>query len=245
MKKIRLFVEESKIYQNLELKISENNFEYLSKVMRCKIGDEIAIFNGIDGEFLGKILQIEKKYLALKIGAKISDLKEMAKITLAFAPIKNIRIDFIAQKATELGVSSFQPILTQRTIVDKINSDRFKANVKEALEQCERNDFPQILTPKKLSKLIEEDSTKKIFILCDESGEAEKASTKLVSLKNQTPNKEIVVLIGPEGGFSKEEFAKMRQLKNLFGISLGPRILRADTAMIAALTLVQEFLGDF
>jgi 16S rRNA (uracil1498-N3)-methyltransferase len=163
---------------------------------------------------------------------------------LAFALIKNVRIDFVAAKATELGVAKFQPILTQRTIVDKINVERFKANIKEACEQCERNDFPQVLDLKKLNKILTDKSAQdKIFILCDESGEALKASEVLRKIAKT--NKEIVILIGPEGGFSEDEFLQMRVLKNLFAISLGPRILRADTAMISALTLVQEFLGDF
>jgi len=245
MKKIRLFVSEQNLSLEKEIKIQDSDFEYLTKVMRCKIGDEILVFNGMDGEFLSKITQIEKKSLILRIAKKTADLVLMANITLAFAPVKNVRIDFVAQKATELGVAAFQPILTQHTIVDKINSERFKANVKEALEQCERNDFPKISDAKKLAKFLDEKSDNKIFILCDESGDGSKASTKLSALKDQATDKEIVILIGPEGGFSKEEFAKMRALKNLFSISLGPRILRADTAMVCALTLVQEFLGDF
>jgi 16S rRNA (uracil1498-N3)-methyltransferase len=246
MKKIRLFVNEENLSLGKEIKISENDFEYLTKVMRQKINDEIFIFNGVDGEFIAAISQLEKKFLNLKISKKISELKKLPNITLAFALVKNVRIDFFAQKATELGVSAFQPILTQHTIVDKINSDRFKANVKEALEQCERNDFPQIFELKKLVKFLEEkDSANKIFILCDESGQGIKASQKLSEIRQISQDKEIVILIGPEGGFSENEFTQMRKLKNLFSISLGPRILRADTAMISALTLVQEFLGDF
>jgi 16S rRNA (uracil1498-N3)-methyltransferase len=116
------------------------------------------------------------------------------------------------------------------------------------VEQCERNDFPQLLEVKKLDKfLAENDVTKKILILCDESHQASKASKVLAKIAQEkiSANKEIVILVGPEGGFSAEEFTKMRALKNLFAISLGPRILRADTAIISALTLVQEFLGDF
>jgi 16S rRNA (uracil1498-N3)-methyltransferase len=163
---------------------------------------------------------------------------------LAFAPTKNVAIDFVAKKGVELGVASFQPIITARTIVDKINEKRFCANVKEGLEQCERNDFPQICEIKKLDKFLsDKNSDEKIFILCDESGEASKASDILQKISHT--KKEIVILIGPEGGFSADEFTKMRSLKNLHSISLGPRILRADTAMICALTLVQEFLGDW
>ena len=244
MAKIRLFIEEKNLSVGAKIKISDADFEYLTKVMRQKIGDKIFLFNGLDGEFEAKIEQIEKKFLSAEIESKISDLKKVPNITLAFAPIKNVRIDFVAAKATELGVSSFQPILTQHTIVDKINLDRFKANVKEACEQCERNDFPQVFDVKKLGSFLnDKDSVQKIFILFDESGEGVKASEVLSKINPQ--EKEIVILIGPEGGFSASEFSKMRELKNIYPISLGPRILRADTAMISALTLVQEFLGDF
>ncbi len=241
MKKIRLFISEKNLGLGARIKLRDNDFDYLIKVMRQKIGDRFFIFNGIDGEFIAQITEIEKKSLSVEVGEKISDLKKVPNVTLAFALIKNVRIDFVAEKATELGVARFQPILTQRTIVDKINLERFSANVKEACEQCERNDFPEIFPLKKLEKFLCEDGIeKKILILCDESGQGAKASEVLPALRDR--EKEIVVLIGPEGGFSESEFSKMRQLKNLFAISLGPRILRADTAMISALTLVQEFL---
>lgn len=244
MRKIRLFIDEKNLRSGLQIKLADNDFDYLSKVMRQKSGDQFFVFNGFDGEFRAEITSIEKKFLTAEIKEKISDLKKVPNITLAFAPVKNVRIDFVAAKAVELGVASFQPILTKHTIVDKINLERFKANAKEACEQCERNDFPTIFEMKKLDKFLsEKESAEKIFILCDESGEARKASEVLSKI--DAGKKEIVILIGPEGGFSKEEFAKMRELKNLHPISLGPRILRADTAIISALTLVQEFLGDF
>ena len=244
MRKIRIFIEENSLYLGKEIKVQDSDFEYLTKVMRQKIGDQIFIFNGRDGEFAAEIFTIEKKFLTLQIKEKISELKRVPNITLAFALVKNVRVDFIATKATELGVASFQPIITRNTIVDRINLERFRANVKEACEQCERNDFPAIVPPEKLAKFLDEEgSSEKIFILCDESGQGKKASEILSAIT--TNQKEIVILIGPEGGFAKEEFTQMRQLKNLYPISLGPRILRADTAIISALTLVQEFCGDF
>jgi 16S rRNA (uracil1498-N3)-methyltransferase len=244
MRKIRLFINEKKLHQGLQIKVAEGDFDYLSKVMRQKTGDQVAIFNGNDGEFLAEIVTLDKKSLSLEVKEKIGDLKNVPNFTLAFAPTKNVAIDFVAKKGVELGVASFQPIITARTIVDKINEKRFCANVKEGLEQCERNDFPQICEIKKLDKFLsDKNSDEKIFILCDESGEASKASDILQKISHT--KKEIVILIGPEGGFSADEFTKMRSLKNLHSISLGPRILRADTAMICALTLVQEFLGDW
>ena len=244
MRKIRLFVNEKKLYETFQIKVLEGDFDYLSKVMRQKIGDQIYIFNGLDGEFLAEIVSLEKKSLSLLVKEKIADLKNVPNFTLAFAPTKNVAIEFVAKKGVELGVASFQPIITARTIVDKINEKRFAANIKEGLEQCERNDLAQICEIKKLDKFLsDKDSDDKVFILCDESGEAAKASDVLQKIS--ATKKEIVILIGPEGGFSGDEFTKMRSLKNLHSISLGPRILRSDTAMIAALTLMQEFLGDW
>jgi 16S rRNA (uracil1498-N3)-methyltransferase len=244
MRKIRLFVESSKLQQGLEIKIIEGDFDYLTKVMRQKLADVIFIFNGVCGEFLCEITKIEKKFLTLLVKEKVADLKKVPNFTLAFAPTKNVAIDFVAKKGVELGVARFQPIITTRTIVDKVNEKRFIANVKEGLEQCERTDFAQVLEIKKLDKFLSENSDEKIFILCDESGEAKKAQEVLSKIP-QIGEKEVVIFIGPEGGFSKEEFIKMRQLKNLFAINLGPRILRADTAMIAALAIVQQHLGDW
>jgi 16S rRNA (uracil1498-N3)-methyltransferase len=245
MRKTRLFINQSKITLNQRIEIRDNDFEYLTKVLRKKITDEISIFNGVDGEFKSVISAIEKKFLTLEIIEKISELQKTPNITLAFSLIKNVKIDVIATKATELGVSNFQPIITKRTIVDKVNNERFKANIKEACEQCERNDFPEVFEVEKLNKFLSNSKiSEKILILCDESGNGLQAKEVLTKIK-LFENQEIIILIGPEGGFAEEEFAKMKELKNLYSISLGPRILRADTAMISALTLVQEFLGDF
>lgn len=263
MRKIRLFLNVEKLDQGNQIKVFEGDFDYLTKVMRQKIGDKIFVFNGVCGEFLSEIVAIEKKSLSLEIKERVGDLKKAPNVTLAFALLKNVGIDFIAKKGVELGVSSFQPIITQHTIVDKINEKRFLANVKEGLEQCERNDFARLGEVKKLEKYLLQESEDKIFILCDESGKAVKASVELLKIRNsfgedarevaakntaensEKTHKEIVVIIGPEGGFSEGEFAFMRAQKNLHAISLGPRILKADTAIVAALTLVQEFLGDW
>ena len=249
MRKIRLFTGEKKLHSISQVKVLDGDFDYLIKVMRQKIGDQIFIFNGNCGEFRAEIVAIEKRFLLLEVKEKTSDLKKVPNFTLAFAPTKNVAIDFVAKKGVEMGVAKFQPIITSRTIVNKVNERRFLANVKEGLEQCERNDFAPIDPIQKLDVFLAQDSKDKIFILCDESGEAAKASLILQKIANsaefKNSNKEVILLIGPEGGFTQDEFVKMRQLENLFSISLGPRILRADTAMIAALTLAQEVLGDW
>lgn len=249
MRKIRLFVDEKNLKSGDGIEIPANangDFNYLANVMRQKVGDHIAVFNGRDGEFQAAISNVTKRSLVLIVEEKIAELQRSSNITLAFALIKNSGVEFVAQKATELGVARFQPLVTQNSVVDKINLERFSANVKEACEQCERNDFPEILPLKKLEKfLMEEEMSRKILILCDESGQGSKASDILPKIKSQRiGNEEIVVFVGPEGGFSVAEFTRFRKMKNAHAMSLGSRILRADTAIVAALTLVQEFLQD-
>jgi len=244
MKHIRLLIESPLIKPNSIIEINDNDFNYLVNVMRKKIGEELLVFNGVDGQWLAQIIEVNKKNCLLKIISQNKTQYTPPKITLAFAPVKNIRIDFIASKATELGITKFQPILTQHTIVDKVNLERFKANIKEAAEQCERLDLPAIFEPIKLNSFLKKLKENQILILCDESGSGKKASEVLSKIITSNQS-EIIILIGPEGGFSKTEFKQFDQTDNLHKITLGPRILRADTAIIAAITLVQEFLGDF
>jgi 16S rRNA (uracil1498-N3)-methyltransferase len=258
MRKTRLFIAAKPLNIGLALKIEGNDFDYLAKVMRKKAGDEIYVFNGADGEWRGEILSIEKRNLTLVVKENIAQQMPVSPVTLAFAPVKNVRIDFVAAKSTEMGVGKFAPIITHHSVVDKINEERFQANIKEACEQCERNDMPQVLPIKKLEKFLaevgrwengkinpkENNTEEKILILCDESGQGLKASTLLPKVfASRKPEQEIIILIGPEGGFSKEEFAMMRNIKNLHSMSLGERILRSDTAIIAALALVNEFVA--
>lgn len=254
MKNIRLFVEAMPIKPNQTIEINDNDFNYLTKVMRKKIGDELLIFNGCDGEWLARISLIDKRMCQIQTIHQNKSQYFPPKITLAFAPVKNVRIDFIAAKATELGVTKFQPIITAHSIVDKINLEKFKANTKEAAEQCERTDLPEVYQAIKLDIFLKNLNKNQILILCDESGNGKKASKVLPHIAipelNQQSNSrgiqnEVIILTGPEGGFSKSEFAKFDTIKNLHKITLGPRILRADTAIISATTLVQEFLGDF
>jgi 16S rRNA (uracil1498-N3)-methyltransferase len=247
MKKIRIYVKIVSIVENTIVEVESNDFNYLTKVMRKKVGDEISIFNGKNGQWLAKIIQISKKSCQIQAITQEKQQYNPPKITLAFAPVKNVRIDFIAAKATELGITKFQPIITHHSIVDKINLERFNANIKEAAEQCERLDLPEILSPVKLDSFLKKLGQDKILILCDESGSGKKANKILskINLIQKENLHEIIIFIGPEGGFSSQEFERFNQLSNLNKISLGPRILRADTAIISATTLVQEFLGDF
>lgn len=243
MRKIRLFIDKTGLKEGFLAKITDGDFEYLSKVMRIKTNDKICVFNGFDGEFAAKITEIAKKHLIIELFEKIGEQELAGNVTLAFAPVKNVRIDFVAAKASEMGVSTFLPIITQHSVADKINEERFKANIKEAIEQCEANYMPQILPVQKLDKLLEDKSLLgKILLLCDESGKGKKAREILPEIaKNRQKNQEIIIFIGPEGGFSISEFEKFYRIPNLHSLSLGKRILRSDTAIISALALVQEF----
>lgn len=240
---IRLFVNASKLSQNLEIEVKDNDFHYLTKVMRAGQGDNVYIFNGINGEFLAEITQINKKSLTLKLKNQTTLQQNSNDITLAFALIKNIKIDIIATKATEMGVKNFQPLITQHTIPDKLNEERFQLNIKEACEQCQRTSVPTLKKVKTLDKFLKEEDQNKIYILCDETLFDKEEGRAIKVLSNLKPeNKEIVILIGPEGGFSEGEFEQMYQKPNLKRISLGKNILKADTAIIAALALTQELI---
>jgi len=238
---IRLFINKNQLKLNEIIEISGNDFDYLIKVMRKKNGDEILIFNGFDGEFLAKIIQINKKHCQINLVKKTKEQEKSSNITLAFAPVKNVRIDFVAAKATEMGVNKFQPIITNHSVVDKINEKKFLANSKEAAEQCERLDIPKLNKITKLISYLKTLNQNQILILCDESGTAKKASDALSKITSKQ-NQEIIIFIGPEGGFSQKEFDEFYGIKNLNRISLGKRILRTDTAIISALSLVNEFL---
>lgn len=241
MKSVRLFISEKNLQKEQMVEITGGDFDYLIKVMRHKIGDGVLIFNGFDGEFLAKIIQIDKKSCKIQLSEQTKPQIPSSNITLAFAPVKNVRIDFVAAKATEMGVNKFQPIFTQHCVVDKINENRFSANIKEAAEQCERLDIAELAPIIKLGSYLKKLNGNQILILCDESGTAQKASEVLSSIKAEK-NQEIIVFIGPEGGFSKGEFEEFYKIPNLYKISLGARILRSDTAIISALALINEFL---
>jgi 16S rRNA (uracil1498-N3)-methyltransferase len=238
---IRLFLRKDSLKESQIITINEGDFDYLIKVMRKKVGDEILIFNGASGEFLAKIYEINKKDCKTTLIKLTKEQNKSSNITLAFAPVKNVRIDFIAAKACELGVNKFQPIITHHSVVDKINEKRFLANTKEAAEQCERLDVPKLEPIVKLASYLKCLNKNQILILCDESQREIKTSEVLSRIDNRQ-DKEIIIFIGPEGGFSKKEFEIFYDIKEVNIISLGPRILRTDTAIISALALVGELL---
>lgn len=234
----------NRVNSGQKLQINGQDFEYLNKVMRSKIGDPIEIFNGKSGDFLATITEVSKRSLTVEVGKKIKDQESSSNISIAFAPVKNVKPQFIAQKAVELNVGKLIPVITKHSVVDSVNPEKLAISIKEACEQCETNFIPSLSEIIKLGDFLAKDETKeKILILCDESGRGQKASNILPEIaKNREKNQEVVVFIGPEGGFSEDEFKRFYECENLTPISLGKNILRADTAIISALTLVNEYI---
>ena len=240
---IRIFLNLDKIYQDKIIEIKDKDFFYLKNVMRVKTSDKINIFNGQDGDFLGEIVNTAKKKCQILIKKQIKEQYFPPKISLAFSIVKNHTLESIAKRGMEMGVTKFIPITTKRSFINKFNKEKFLINIKEGSEQSERNDIAKIKKLQNLNDFLEEYlDNQRILILCDESGTSEKANDILQKINSK--NKEVIILIGPEGGFSNDELDLIKS-KNIYSISLGPRILRVDTAMISALTLVQESFGDW
>jgi 16S rRNA (uracil1498-N3)-methyltransferase len=218
---------------------------YLANVMRARAGDAVALFNGRDGEWASEITGIAKRAVTLTLGAKIREQKTEPDLWLAFAPIKKARIDFIAQKATELGVSHLIPVITRRTIVDRVKTERLHANAVEAAEQCERLTVPTVGEPVKLEALLADWPADRRIMFCDEQLTGAPAHSALSAADDKTAPAPWGILIGPEGGFDDHERKLIRAQAGTTVCTLGPRVLRADTAAMAAISLWQSALGDW
>lgn len=236
----RLYVEQELTLGN-ELKLSQMQSHYLISVMRRKLADKILLFNGKAGEFLAEISQANKKSVAIKLIEKTRDFKPSPKINLIFSPVKNAKSEFIVQKATELGAAKIIPCIFERTVKSKVKRDKLEVVSIEAAEQCERLDIPVISELGNFSDVILALKDKNI-IFCDETGKGKPMSEALSKLP---AGEEYYVVIGPEGGFSDSEIDKIYSYPKAIGVGMGPRILRADTAIITALALVQNYLGDY
>ena len=207
--------------------------------MRCKLNDHIEIFNGKDGSWLSTITYITKKKCTLLPETKIQEQEQFTKLSILFAPTKNTSSSYIIQKMTELGVSDIYPIITTRSVIKKINLERLQHNAIEASEQCLRNTVPKVHNISSLTNTLEHTKFAGNIILCDE-----RRNSKPIS-QIQLSSSDNAIIIGPEGGFTKDEFTFLSQFKSLIPITLGPRILRADTAAIASITAYQIHNGDW
>ena len=242
--KVRLYVDEP-LGEGGALVPSDADAHYMLKVMRMGVGEHVALFNGKDGEWLAAITHATKKSLTLTIEKQLKTQSYGPDVWLVFAPIKKARLDFIAQKATELGVSGIRPVITQRTNAGRLKEERIWANAKEAAEQCECLSVPDVMPSCSLSELIANWDPARKLMFCDEelSGVAAHQALQQVSQKGEAGP--WAILIGPEGGVDDDERALISQQSFAVPVSLGPRILRADTAAIAALSIWQVALGDW
>lgn len=228
--------------EGAEVPLGEAQANYLVNVLRLGEGARLLVFNGCDGEWRASIDVVKKRSCTLRVEALERAQEAGPDVDYLFAPLKRSRLDYMVQKATEMGVARLRPVLTRHTIADRVNTERMKANVIEAAEQCGILRVPEVTEPEKLDKVLAGWDAGRRLILCDEVAEVKSPLEALAAVPNGTP---LAVLIGPEGGFAPAEREALLAKPYVTGLSLGPRIMRADTAAVAVLALVNAALGDW
>jgi len=244
MSATRLFIE-ADLSAGIEAPLSEGQAHYLRHVMRRADGAPLLLFNGRDGEWRATLSLRGKKGAAATVGERTREQTAEPDLWLCFAPVKRARIDYIAEKATELGVAALQPILTRHTIVERVNIERLRANAIEAAEQTERLTVPEVRAPVELAHLLNNWPAERRLLMCDETGGGPPIGGVLAALDDTARAAPWAIVIGPEGGFAAAELAALRRIKDVTAVGLGPRILRADTAALAALACWQAMVGDW
>ncbi|CAH2405561.1 16S rRNA (uracil(1498)-N(3))-methyltransferase [Mesorhizobium ventifaucium] len=236
----RLFVPDH-LGPDIEFKASPQQGHYLMHVLRLGEGAEILVFNGRDGEWSAAIAATSKKAARLKVLALQRPQPPLPDLVYCFAPIKQGRLDYLVQKAVEMGAGVLQPVVTQHTQVAKPGIERLRANVVEAAEQCGILAVPEVREAEKFDRLLAGWDKERRLIFCDEDASTNNPLPALQAVRE----KRLGLLVGPEGGFSDEERRMLRTLPFVTAIPLGPRILRADTAAVAALAVIQATIGDW
>lgn len=221
--------------------VTREQANYLLNVLRLGSGDSILVFNGRDGEWQARIEQSGRRDATLVLEVCRRAQESGPDIDYLFAPLKRSRLDYMVQKATELGVRRLRPVMTHRTVAERINLDRMGANVIEAAEQCGILHLPEVAEPRPLARVLESWPNERRLIFCDEGAPIADPVKALA----EVPPGPLAVLIGPEGGFDDDERRQLLAIPSVVRIALGPRIMRADTAAVAALTLVNAVLGDW
>lgn len=236
----RLFVEPG-LAAGAQLTLGKEQSLYLAAVLRKSVGDEVVLFNGRDGAWLCRLASDAKKAVALDIVEQIAPQTPPSRLWYGFAPLKSERLDYVVQKAVEMGAGTIQPVLTRFTQVSRLKHERLVANAVEAAEQCEVLTVPRVEPEITFSRMIDTWPEDRVLIFADEA----EASASPVAALQAIGDRPLGLLIGPEGGFSDEERARLRGLSYVVPISLGPRILRADTAAVAAMAVIQATIGDW
>ena len=238
----RLFVE-APLDPGARFALTPDQAHYVATVMRRRAGDALCLFNGRDGEWRGRLVSVARgREAEVAIEARTRPQADAPDLWLLFAPVKRAPVDHIARLATELGVAALRPIVTRRTVA-RLNLDRLRANAIEAAEQCGRLQVPDCAAPEPLDRLLAAWPGERRLLFCDETGGAP-AAEALGSPRPGNPGP-WAIAVGPEGGFAPVEAEAIRALPQSLAVSLGPRILRAETAVAAALALWQALLGDW
>jgi 16S rRNA (uracil1498-N3)-methyltransferase len=236
----RLYVD-APLGEETSVALDSAQAHYLTTVLRLKSSARVLVFNGRDGEWEAA-LEVQKRAVCLRTGGRTRMQTEAGNLHYLFAPLKAARLDYMVQKAVEMGVSRLQPVLTRHGQVARLNIARMRANCIEAAEQCGILNLPELAEPAALSGVIAANEPARYLIFCDEDADV---ADPLAALAKVPPRSPLAVLIGPEGGFAEDERNALLTLPNVVRLALGPRILRADTAAVAALALVQAVIGDW
>jgi 16S rRNA (uracil1498-N3)-methyltransferase len=237
----RLFVD-LPLAAGAELALDRDQGNYLGNVLRLGAGDRVLVFNGRDGEWRASIMG-RKRPDQLSIETQNRPQDRLPDLTYAFAPLKHARIDYMAQKAVEMGAARLQPVVTRFTQSSRVNVERMRANVIEAAEQCGILSLAEVADPLPLDRWLDGRDAERLLIFCDENASVSDPVAALGQRRGIRGG--VDVLVGPEGGFADEERTLLQRQPNVLTLSLGPRILRADTAAVAALALIQAVLGDW
>lgn len=237
----RLFID-APLAAGADVALDRDQANYLGNVLRLGSGAEILVFNGRDGEWRAAIAG-RKRPEGLTVLQRTREQDSLGDVAYVFALLKHARLDYIVQKAVEMGASKLQPVTTRHTQLSRLNLERVSANVIEAAEQCGILSLAAVAAPMPLERFLSERDTRRLLVFCDEAAEI---ADPIAALKAaRTDGGGIDVLIGPEGGFAEEERDSLKRQPHTLRLCLGPRILRADTAGVAALALVQAVLGDW
>ena len=232
----RLFVDQC-LADEMEITVEGPQANYLGNVMRLRPGDPVRLFDDRTGEWIAEVAGASKRSITLHLTGQLREREAVPDLWLLFAPIKKGPIDWLVEKATELGAARLQPVITHRTVVERLNLDRLRANMIEAAEQCDRTALPELCEPLKLPASLRNWDAGRALLFADETG-----GLPIAEIAKPGP---AAILIGPEGGFTPDERAMIRGVPGATGISLGPRILRAETAAAAAISAWMSKVGDW
>jgi 16S rRNA (uracil1498-N3)-methyltransferase len=230
------------IAEGRAIALSREAANYLVNVLRLETGARILCFNGRDGEFAAALDLTKRRHATLNVLDRVRAQEFPPDVDYLFAPLKHARLDYMAQKAVEMGAGRLQPVLTHRTQAQRVNRERLQANAREACEQCGVIWLPEVAPPIALDVALEKHPAERLLVFCDEDAPL---ANPLQALSAAPDSPGVSLLIGPEGGFDALERAKILAARKVLRLNLGPRVLRADTAAVAALALIQSRFGDW